>query len=123
VVLETISMDTLDHFVILVFGDDQLGLLWLWLSQVLLLGNLSQVVFSLVVGSFHLLTLKITLKGLFELLKELKLHLFFNLRDDLPAENEEVVSSILTNSGLVTDSQMWVDVRPNWSPDSVSNVS
>lgn len=116
-------MDTLDHFIILVLGDDQLGLLWLWLSQVLLLGNLSQVVFSLVVGSFHLLTLKITLKGLFELLKELKLHLFFNLRNDLSAENEEVISGILTNSRLVTDSQMWVDVRPNWSPDSVSDVS
>jgi hypothetical protein len=58
----------------------------------------------------------------FEFFEELKFDLFFDLRDDLPAENEEVVRGILTNTGLVTDPQMWVDVGPNWSPDCMSDV-
>lgn len=53
-------MNALDHFVILVLGDDQLWFLWLRLTQIFLLGNFGQVVFTLVVGSFNFFTLKVT---------------------------------------------------------------
>ena len=58
-VLQTISMDALDDFVVLVFRDDKLGLLGLWLTKVLLLRDLGKVIFTLIVSCLHLFTLKV----------------------------------------------------------------
>jgi hypothetical protein len=123
VILEPVTMDRLNNLIILVLWDNQLWFFWLWLTQVLLLWNLCQVVFTLVVGNFSLLSLQIAGKGGLELLEQLELNLLFDLRDDLPAENEEIISGILADTRLVTHSQMWVNVGSDWTSNRVPYVS
>jgi uncharacterized protein YejL (UPF0352 family) len=104
VILEPISVNALNDLGILILGNDQLWLLRLWPAEVLLLWDLRKIVLSLEVSSLHLFALKIAGESVLELLQELELHLFFNLRDYLSTECEEVLGSSLTRSGLVTRS-------------------
>jgi len=60
--------------------------------------QLGQVVLALIVRLFDFLSLEITPESAFELIKKLKFNPLFDLRNDLPAVNEEEVSSILSHS-------------------------
>ena len=103
---EAVSMDALNNFVILVDWDLQTLLLWLWLSWVLFLWDLREVVFPLQVSSFYLFFLKVTGKGRLEFFEQLKFHSLLDLRNYLPAENKKVIRCILAHFRLVRLAQI-----------------
>jgi hypothetical protein len=124
VVREPVPMDGLDNVVILVLGNEQSGLLWLWFAWFLSFGDLGKVVFPLIVSLFYLLPLKLGRKTCLELFKQLQFHSLLNLGHDLSAKHEEVVGWTCSCSGLyLLSSATDLLVRADGSFDCVSKVS
>lgn len=86
-------MNRLYNLVNLILGHNQFGLLWQRLSRIFLLWQFRDVVLSLKIGLLDFPSFKITLQRAFEFLKKLNLNSLFDLGENLPAENKEVIRS------------------------------
>ena len=102
VIFDSVTVNGLYDLINLIFGHNQFGLLWQRLPRILLLWQFRDIVLSLKIGLFDFSSFKITLQSTFEFLEKLDLNSLLDLRENLTAENEEVIRRI--GSGVVASS-------------------